>query len=224
MDYSEFIKIFLQGQGQSKKMNAVGEIKLELKRSAYTYADYEDLIGKINQHVKDEGLDLMHIFEIFCKRSGFISYADLRKIIDLIGFAISEKQFELLTMHADDSSAGNIHAYDLASQIVNAELITPQFDIQKWIIASRELQGRHNLLALVHEHMPSIKDEIQKQFSAGKANYEPSVMTGLQFSQIIRKEVTQMSEHDIDLLTVYSIRGSRRQPQTGEQVNAPISI
>ena len=33
-----------------------------------------------------------------------------------------------------------------------------------------------------------------------------------------------MSEHDIDLLTVYSIRGSRRQPQTGEQVNAPINI
>jgi Ca2+-binding EF-hand superfamily protein len=45
----------------------------------------------------------MHIFEIFCKKNGFITYEDLRKIIGLIDFPISEKQFELLTMHADDS-------------------------------------------------------------------------------------------------------------------------
>jgi Ca2+-binding EF-hand superfamily protein len=33
----------------------------------------------------------MPIFEIFCKKSGFISYADLRKIVELIDFEITEK-------------------------------------------------------------------------------------------------------------------------------------
>jgi Ca2+-binding EF-hand superfamily protein len=45
----------------------------------------------------------MHIFEIFCKKSGFISYSDLKKIIELIDFPITEKQFDLLTMYADES-------------------------------------------------------------------------------------------------------------------------
>jgi Ca2+-binding EF-hand superfamily protein len=96
----------------------------------------------------------MHIFEIFCKKSGFISYADLKKIIDLIDFAITEKQFELLCMYADEEGQQNIHAYELAQQIENAEVVAPQFDIQKWIIASRELVGRHHLLALVYDVLP----------------------------------------------------------------------
>lgn len=57
----------------------------------YSLNEYEDLLGRISEHVKVQGLDLMHIFEIFCKKSGFISYADLRKIIELIGFPITEK-------------------------------------------------------------------------------------------------------------------------------------
>ena len=56
----------------------------------------------------------MHIFEIFCKKSGFISYTDLHKIIELIDFKISEEEFELLIMYADDSGQQNVHAYDLA--------------------------------------------------------------------------------------------------------------
>lgn len=44
----------------------------------------------------------MPIFEIFCKKSGFISYSDLKKIIELIDFPMTEKQFELLTMYADE--------------------------------------------------------------------------------------------------------------------------
>lgn len=73
-----------------------------MKKSAYTLNEYEDLLGRISEHVKSQGLDLMHIFEIFCKKSGFISYADLKKIIDLIDFPINEKQFELLCMYADE--------------------------------------------------------------------------------------------------------------------------
>jgi len=33
-----------------------------------------------------------------------------------------------------------------------------------------------------------------------------------------------MSEHDVDLLTIYSIRGSRRALQNGEMPNPPIHI
>jgi Ca2+-binding EF-hand superfamily protein len=92
----------------------VAEIKLDMKKSTYTLNEYEDLLGRISEHVKSQGLDLMHIFEIFCKKSGFISYADLRKIIDLIDFPITEKQFELLCMYADEEGQQNVHAYDLA--------------------------------------------------------------------------------------------------------------
>lgn len=95
-------------------MNAIGEIKLDLKRSAYTLSEYEELLGRMSEHIKNQGLNLMHIFEIFCKKSGFISYQDLRKIIALIDFPITEKQFDLLTMYADESGQQNVHAYDLA--------------------------------------------------------------------------------------------------------------
>jgi hypothetical protein len=49
VDYTEFIKIFLQ-QPSSRKMNTVGEIKLGLSKSAYSLNDYEDLLGRINEH------------------------------------------------------------------------------------------------------------------------------------------------------------------------------
>lgn len=52
VDYTEFIKIFLQSQ-TNKKLNTVGEIKLELKKSAYTLNDYEDLLGRMSQHVRE---------------------------------------------------------------------------------------------------------------------------------------------------------------------------
>lgn len=118
----------------------------------------------------------MHIFEIFCKKSGFISYADLRKIIELIGFPITEKQFENLCMYADESGQQNVHAYDLCQQIEYAELVAPQFDIKNWIIASRELQGRHNLLALIYDVFSSIKDTINTEFGDGKNDCQ--VLTG----------------------------------------------
>jgi Ca2+-binding EF-hand superfamily protein len=83
---------------------------------------------------------LLPIFEIFCKKSGgFITYSDLRKIIELIDFPIKETQFDLLIMYADENNQKTIHAYDLCEQIENSETVSPQFDIQKWIIASREL-------------------------------------------------------------------------------------
>lgn len=47
----------------------------------------------------------MPIFDIFCKKSGgFITYSDLRKIIELIDFPIKENQFDLLIMYADENN------------------------------------------------------------------------------------------------------------------------
>ena len=113
-------------------------------------------------------------------------------------------------MYADENNQKTVHAYDLCEQIENSEVISPQFDIQKWIIASRELQGRHKLLEIVYDNLPRLKDSIQV------LQKESHVLTGIQFQEILRKDVSEISEHDIDLLTVYSIRGSKRALQNGE--------
>ena len=65
--------------------------------------DFEDLLGRISVHAKAQCLDIMGIFEIFCKNSGFIAYAELRKIIQLFDFPITEKEFELLIIYADEN-------------------------------------------------------------------------------------------------------------------------
>jgi Ca2+-binding EF-hand superfamily protein len=103
VDYAEFIKIFLSAGSQGKKLNATSELKLGIKNSAFSLNEYEDLLGKINRHVKNENLQLMNIFDVFCRDSGFISYEDLRKIIELIDYPMDSKQFDLLTMYADES-------------------------------------------------------------------------------------------------------------------------
>jgi hypothetical protein len=35
------------------------------------------------------------------------------------------------------------------------------------------------LLALVYDHLQQLRDSIVREFSEGKANYEPTVLTGL---------------------------------------------
>ena len=48
VDYNEFVKLFLQESGALKKINAVSEIKLDLKKSAYNLTEYEDLLSRIS--------------------------------------------------------------------------------------------------------------------------------------------------------------------------------
>ena len=104
VDYNEFVKLFLQDSAL-KKTNAISEIKLDLKKSSYNLTEYEDLLARISQHVRIQGVQLMPIFDIFCKKSGgFITYSDLRKIIELIDFPIKETQFDLLIMYADENN------------------------------------------------------------------------------------------------------------------------
>jgi hypothetical protein len=52
VDYSEFIKIFLQAGTTGRKLNVVAEIKLDMKKSTYTLNEYEDLLGRISEHVR----------------------------------------------------------------------------------------------------------------------------------------------------------------------------
>jgi Ca2+-binding EF-hand superfamily protein len=75
--------------------------------------DYEDVLARISVHSTQQGLDLEHIFGIFAKKSGFINYSEFRKILELIAFVITEKDFSLITMYADENQQGTIFVHDL---------------------------------------------------------------------------------------------------------------
>jgi Ca2+-binding EF-hand superfamily protein len=66
-------------------------------------------------HIKAEKLDLMRIFKIFAKKDGFISYEQLKKILDLVGFAVSDTEFRLLVNFADENNDGSINSYEFAN-------------------------------------------------------------------------------------------------------------
>ena len=150
--------------------------------------DYEEILARISATVNELNLDLDHIFGIFTKQGGFIEYHHLRKIFELIGFEFSDKDFEIITLYADETGVGTILAYDLMQQIVNAEKVAPQFEMHKWIIASRELDNRVNLLETVMDHLEHIIDDIDHTYSTdfkvegGAVQVEPPrVLTAEQF-------------------------------------------
>lgn len=221
VNYMEFVQIFLQDAGNVKKVHTAAhatEIRLDIKKSNYSMNDYEDLLGRISEHAKSQCLDIMGIFQIFCKKSGFISYGDLRKIIQLLDFDLKDSEFELIIMFADETATESIHAYELALQICEAETVAPQFDIYKWIRASLELEGRYQLLEQVFEVMPGILQSIKEEYGHDKP-YELNVLTAEQFQNVLRRECPRMSEGELDLIARYGIKGSRRTPQPGEILN-----
>lgn len=103
VDYAEFVNIFISEGNGVKKVGMVAELKLDLKKNSYSLYDYEDLLSRISIHVKNLGLDLEKIFCIFSKNQSFIKYGDLRKIFELIDFNISEAEFDLMIMFADEN-------------------------------------------------------------------------------------------------------------------------
>ena len=151
-----------------------------------------------------------HIFGIFAKKSGFITYAEFRKILELISFEISEKDFNLITAFADENKSDTLFVYDLVQQIIHAEVIAPQFEISKWIISSRELRGRTLLLDRCSEKIEELTQEINERFGDEEQKHTSKVITGEQFQEIIRSIIPELSEHDIDLLTMFGVKGSRR--------------
>ena len=82
----------------------------------------------------------MRIFKIFAKPPTMcINYDHLKKIFELVGFNLTDTEFRLLVRFADESNDGTISANEFANQIIYAREIAPQFDINKWIVASRNL-------------------------------------------------------------------------------------
>ena len=74
---------------------------------------------------------------------------------------MNEQEFNLMTRFADESADGLIQANEFANQIVFAKELSPQFDINKWIVASRYLNGNSLLLDRVHMHLDVLNDMIQ---------------------------------------------------------------
>jgi Ca2+-binding EF-hand superfamily protein len=114
VDYEEFVKLFLD---RATNPNREDQLLLDGRQKGTTFQiqDYEDLLSKIASHVKQEGLDLMRIFKIFAKQNGVINYDHLRKIFELVGFGMSEQEFNLLTRFADESADGQISSSEFAN-------------------------------------------------------------------------------------------------------------
>lgn len=64
----------------------------------------------------------------------------------MIEFNFTDTEFKLLIHFADENGDGVISAYEFSHQIVNVKEIGPSFDLNKWIVASRVLDGRYKLL------------------------------------------------------------------------------
>jgi len=216
VDYKEFVNIFMDKQEEHSLM----EIKLD-KRSTYQISDYEDLLSNISHHIKEQNLEMHRIFKIFMKQGNSISYGDLKKIMELIQFPLNELQFRLLVNFADENGEGHIPAMDLASQIQYAKQIAPSFDINKWMVASRALNGRFLILERILLKIDLIKDTIASDPSIDTGSHS-GVMTGEQFYNLLKEIGMDLSENDVDLAIQYAIRGSRRL-QTGE-AHPPISM
>lgn len=205
VDYEEFVKIFFENPTQSRG-GAEGRVE---RKSPYNLQDYEDLLSRISSHVKAQGLDLQRIFEIFCKRGGFISFDDLRKILDLIEFPVTEHQLELIRRFADENDQGTLHAYEFVNLVLYSREITPAYDVARWITASRELSGRYRLLEIVQGAQASLKDRLLSQ-QGDPEGRRSGVLTGESFVQLLGEECPQLTELDKELVCIFAIKGSRR--------------
>jgi Ca2+-binding EF-hand superfamily protein len=110
--FEDFVKYFLEDTNRSKSAQ---ESRPD-RKSPYNSQDYADLLSKIKKHVKDQGLELMRIFDIFSKQPGYVTFDDLSKILELIEFNHTQHEFELIKKHAvesnlDESQQGTVDAY-----------------------------------------------------------------------------------------------------------------
>ena len=220
VDYEEVTKHFLEDATSKTKPGQ--EIRLD-RRSPYNIQDYEDLLSRINSHVKEQGLDLMRIFDIFCKQGGFISFDDLRKILDLIEFPHTDHQFELIKRYADENNQGTLHAYEFVNQILFSKEIVPSFDIYRWVVASRELGGRYQLLEMIQGSVESIRDQMITRFGDADGKHS-GVLTVENFADLLAAECPALSESDKHLLCYYAVKGSRRIHGAEGQATAPVDL
>jgi hypothetical protein len=74
-----------------------------------------------------------------------------------------------------------INAADLASQITFAREIAPQFDINKWIVASRYLEGNCKILEAIFANLEVVKDIMHSESLRFGGDQASGVLTGDQF-------------------------------------------
>ena len=220
VDYEEFCKVFLEDSAAKAKPSQ--EMRLD-RKSPYNLQDYEDLLSRIGSHVKEQGLDLMRIFDIFCKQGGFISFEDLSKILDLIEFPVTEHQLELLRRYADENNQGTLHAYEFVNLIVYSKEITPSYDVCRWIVASRELAGRFRLLELVQGAIESARDQMLTRYGDAEGKHS-GVLTTENFAELLAAECPSLSESDKHLLCVFAAKGSRRIHAGDQQNSAAVDL
>lgn len=178
------------------------------RKSLFNLHDYEDLLSNINAHVKDQGLDLMRIFDIFGKQGGFISFTDLGKILDLIEFPKKDSHIALIKRYADESNQGTVHAYEFVNQILSSDRIAPSFDIERWISASEDLKDA-SLLVKVAAAGESIKDQMITKHGDQDGKHS-GVLTGEDFMDLLAAEIPSLTVPDKDRICTFAIKGSRR--------------
>jgi len=169
VDYEEFSRIFLQKEQQTDLA-----FKLE-KRHQYKMQDFEELLSKISDLCKRDKIDVHSLFKKIAQGHNYLTYDQLKTALTLIDYPLSDQEFELLVHFADENREGAVSAYDLANEIQFARAIAPSFDLNKWLLASRELEHRFHLLELVYERIDSVRDALNRD--------GPSigVITGAQF-------------------------------------------
>ena len=66
-------------------------------------------------HVRQNGLDMMRIFKIFAQQNSYVTYEQIKKIMELIGFTLSDTEYKLLIRFADEYNDGHISASEFAT-------------------------------------------------------------------------------------------------------------
>lgn len=94
----------------------------------------------------------------------------------MVGFTMTDIEFKLLINFADENRDGAISASEFAHQIVFAKELSPQFDINKWIVASRSLMGRYYILDRLSGNIDLLKDALISDH--GKDGVHSGVLTG----------------------------------------------
>ena len=96
--------------------------------------------------------------------------------------------------------------------------------MNKWIIASRELRARTHLLDACQDCIEHLAHEIDARFGGDAQKHTSQVITGDQFQEILRAQLPELGEEDIGLLTAFGVKGSRRQAQPAERVDARVDL
>ena len=125
-----------------------------------------------------------------------------------VDYPLTEKDLDMILQFADEEGTGKLQAFEFANEIMFSKELAPAFDISRWITASKELMSRAYILERVFEHLDLIKDFMQQD--KGTNEKQSSILSGAEFSGVMRDAKMSLSAYDIDLLTLFSIKGSKR--------------